>query len=212
MTPPQHQHQRLPGTWTRHVARTSRVHHQPPPHKPSQRSIIHVLLSLCVVFTTVVVVVVVEAKVDRNAPHGHRGKLSPYPPGPFVGLILTKDDEQTLERGDSVMKQTLPTDDSHSSGGAAICVQDVHAPITAVWAQILHMEEYPNKVNKVLKCENYQVQEEDEEKEEEKGTNKQHVPKKILRIKTKQVLGVLPGYSVRPIALSFSLSLSLSLL
>ena len=211
MTPPQHQHQRLPGTWTRHVARTSRVHHQPPPHKPPQRSIIHVLLSLCVVFTTVVVVVVVvvEAKVDRNAPHGHRGKLSPYPPGPFVGLILTKDDEQTLERGDSVMKQTLPTDDSHSSGGAAICVQDVHAPITAVWAQILHMEEYPNKVNKVLKCENYQVQEEDEE-EEEKGTNKQHVPKKILRIKTKQVLGVLPGYSVRPYharALSRSLSL-----
>ena len=213
MTPPQHQHQRLPATWTRHVARTSRVHHQPPPHKPSQRSIIHVLLSLCVVFTTVVVVVVVEAKVDRNAPHGHRGKLSPYPPGPFVGLILTKDDEQTLERGDSVMKQTLPTD-SHSAGGAAICVQDVHAPITAVWAQILHMEEYPNKVNKVLKCENYQVQEEEEEdaiSATATPTNK-HVPKKILRIKTKQVLGVLPGYSVRPYhALSLLHSLSLSL-
>jgi hypothetical protein len=155
----------------------------------------------------------VTAKVDRNTPHGHYGKLKPYPPGPFVGLTLTKDDEMTLERGDSVMKQTLPSDGG-GSGGTAICIQDVHAPITAVWSQILHMEEYPKKVNKVLKCENYHVQEEEEMKEpaahqgdddvsvDVSTTKKGKKPsttngKKILRIKTKQVLGVLPGYSVR---------------
>jgi hypothetical protein len=138
----------------------------------------------------------VEGKVDRNTPHGHRGKLQPYPPGPFVGLTLTSDDETTLERGDSVMKQTLPADGSDSSGGAAICIQDVHAPMTAVWAQILHMEEYPKKVSKVLKCENYHVQEEDAAAVATAAATpkKEH---KILRIKTKQVLGVLPGYSVR---------------
>ena len=146
-----------------------------------------------------VIVTVVEAKVDRNLPHGHRGKLQPYPPGPFVGLILTKEDEKTLDNGDSVMKQTIPSDGSSSTstGGAAICVQDVQAPITALWSQILHMEEYPKKVNKVLKCENYYIQ--PEEQEQVKNFVPQLPVKKdytILRIKTKQVLGVLPGYSV----------------
>ena len=41
--------------------------------------------------------------------------------------------------------------------------QSVQAPITAVWSQILHMEEYPKKVNKVLKCENYYIQTEVQE-------------------------------------------------
>ena len=133
--------------------------------------------------------VFVEGRIDRNAPHGHRGKLTPYTPGPFLGLTLTSDDEMTLERGDSVMKQTLPSDgSSSSSGGTAICVQDVHAPVTAVWAQILHMEEYPQKVSKVLKCENYHVAPTHHDNNTEK--------KKKIRIKTKQVLGVLPGYSV----------------
>ncbi len=130
----------------------------------------------------------VEGKIDRNAPHIHRGKLPPYTPGPFLGLTLTSDDEMTLERGEPVMKQTLPADSS-SSGGTAICVQDVQAPVIAVWAQILHMEEYPKKVNKVLKCENYHVA-------PTHDTNNKNAAKKI-RIKTKQVLGVLPGYSVR---------------
>ena len=136
--------------------------------------------------------VFVEGKIDRNAPHGHRGKLTPYTPGPFLGLTLTSDDEMTLERGESVMKQTLPSDgSSSSSGGTAICVQDVHAPVTAVWAQILHMEEYPQKVNKVLKCENYHVA------PTHHDNNTEEKQKKKIRIKTKQVLGVLPGYSVR---------------
>ena len=143
-----------------------------------------------------VIVTVVEAKIDRNLPHGHRGKLQPYPPGPFVGLTLTKEDEKTLDNGDSVMKQTIPSDGSSSTstGGAAICVQDVQAPITAVWSQILHMEEYPKKVNKVLKCENYYIQ--PEEQEQVKNVVPVTKDYTILRIKTKQILGVLPGYSV----------------
>jgi hypothetical protein len=120
-----------------------------------------------------------HGKTDRNAPHGHRGKLNPYIPGPFKGLQLTKDDEQTLNSGSSVMKQTVPTDGS--SGGAAICVQDVEAPLQAVWHQILDMDQYPKKVSKVLQCQNYVVQTQ---------------PDGNIRIKTKQVLGVLPGYSV----------------
>lgn len=124
---------------------------------------------------------VIYAKKDRNVPHGHRGKLNPYIPGPFVGLKLTSEDEKTLLSGASVMKQTIPAD-GDGSGGAAICVQDVEAPLPAVWHQILEMDQYPKKVNKVLQCQNYVVQ---------------TLPDGNVRIKTKQVLGVLPGYSVR---------------
>jgi hypothetical protein len=123
----------------------------------------------------------INAKKDRNLPHGHRGKLNPYIPGPFVGLKLTSEDEKTLLSGASVMKQTIPADGG-GSGGAAICVQDVQAPLPAVWHQILEMDQYPKKVNKVLHCQNYVVQAQ---------------PDGNIRIKTKQVLGVLPGYSVR---------------
>lgn len=123
---------------------------------------------------------VIHAKKDRNVPHGHRGKLNPYLPGPFVGLKLTAEDEKTLLSGASVMKQTIPAD-GNGSGGAAICVQDVQAPLPAVWHQILEMDQYPKKVNKVLQCQNYVVQTQ---------------PDGNIRIKTKQVLGVLPGYSV----------------
>jgi hypothetical protein len=123
----------------------------------------------------------VQCKVDRNQPHGHRGKLQPYIPGPFPGLQVTNEDEKTLESGASVMKQTVPPDSDASSGGTAICIQDVHAPMAAVWYQILHMEEYPKKVNKVVTCQNYVVQTQDDH---------------TIRIKTKQILGVLPGYSV----------------
>ena len=132
-------------------------------------------------------------KRDRHAPHPHRGELTPYSPGPFA-LRLTADDEAKLARGDAIMKQILPNtakdaaapstqqqQQQGGSAGSAICVQDVHAPIEAVWNQILDLNNYPNKVGKVQECRNYLVRKHNDGR---------------VTIKTKQVLGVLPGYSV----------------
>lgn len=120
------------------------------------------------------------ARKDRNQPHPHGGILSAYTPGPFDNVALSKQDEQKLEKGEPVMKQNIP-DDPNESGGA-ICVQDVDAPKQAVWNQILDLNSYQQKVPKVKVCQNYYM------KKQKDGT---------FRIKTKQVLGVLPGYSVR---------------
>jgi hypothetical protein len=80
------------------------------------------------------------------------------------------------------MKQLMPRKDDPTGSGGAICVQDVHAPLPAVWHQILDMNSYKSKVSKVNECKNYLV------KKRGDGTT---------QIKTKQVLGVLPGYAVR---------------
>lgn len=116
------------------------------------------------------------AKIDRNAPQGHTGMLKPYQPGPFGNLVLSASDLATLQRGQPVLKQQQ----SGTSGGA-ICVQDVKAPVAAVWNQILNFPAYKGKVPKVLHSSNYAV--------ENKGSSKS-------RIRTKLVLSVLPGYSV----------------
>jgi hypothetical protein len=121
-----------------------------------------------------------SAAKDRNLPHAHRGKLTPYQPGPFESLKLTDEDEQHLAAGKSVMKQTEPK--PGELGGGAICVQDIDAPKSAVWGQILDLDIYKGKVPKVNESKNYLV------RKNEDGTS---------TIKTKMVLGVLPGYSVR---------------
>lgn len=118
-----------------------------------------------------------SARTDRNAPHPHRGVLTPYKPGPFTNIRLTAKDEAKLEQGEAVMKQTQ----GDAAGGGAICVQDIHAPKAAVWNQILDLEHYKGKVPKVNHCSNYHVS--------KKPVNHQ-------KIKTRMVLGVLPGYSV----------------
>jgi hypothetical protein len=120
--------------------------------------------------------------INRNQPHSHRGKLHPYTPGAFHNLQLSNADEQKLSQGEAVMKQTMPTGGSDESG-SAICVQDIHAPHEAVWYQILDLDHYTDKISKLKECKNYFVQ-----KNSHEGT---------YRIKTKQVLGVLPGYAVR---------------
>lgn len=68
----------------------------------------------------------------------------------------------------------------NGQGGRAICVQDVNAPSDAVWNQILNVDSYVGKVSKLKECKNYLV------KKLENGN---------YRIKTKMVVGVLPGYS-----------------
>ncbi len=123
--------------------------------------------------------VFVQAKINRNAPHGHMGILSPYNPGPFDS-VLDKNDEKELEKGNPVMKQ-LPSDDGDALSGKAICIQDVAAPKKAVWNQILDLDTYQGKVSKLKECKNYYV------KANSDGT---------IRIKTKMVIGVMPGYSV----------------
>lgn len=116
-------------------------------------------------------------KKNRNVHHGHNGKLTPYKPGPFA-VKLTGAEEAKLMSGNAVMKQSMPT--AENPGGGAICVQDVEAPVDAVWHQILDMDSYKSKVSKVNENKNYVVK--------KQGDGR-------VNIKTKQVLGVMPGYS-----------------
>lgn len=116
-----------------------------------------------------------------NQPHDHTGKLTPYKPGPVVGVKLSKQDEAKLSSGHSVMKQTVADPKNPAAGGGAICIQDIDAPKAAVWNQILDFDSYTKKVSKVVQSKNYHI------------SSKKHQQHSI---KTKMVLGVLPGYSV----------------
>eukprot|EP00591_Stephanopyxis_turris_P002595 CAMPEP_0195518150 /NCGR_PEP_ID=MMETSP0794_2-20130614/12377_1 /TAXON_ID=515487 /ORGANISM="Stephanopyxis turris, Strain CCMP 815" /LENGTH=250 /DNA_ID=CAMNT_0040647069 /DNA_START=102 /DNA_END=854 /DNA_ORIENTATION=+ len=118
-----------------------------------------------------------SAKRDRSLGHPHRGSLTPYTPGPF-SLSLEKADEKELASGKSVMKQ-IPDESGAGLGGKAICVQDIGAPKSAVWNQILDMNSYVGKVGKLKECRNYFS------KKNEDGSS---------TIKTKMVIGVIPGY------------------
>lgn len=124
-------------------------------------------------------VVLVCARKDRDLPHHHQGLLKPYLPGPFESLKLDKSDEKMLDSGKPVMKQTQGEGDELAGG--AICVQDVEAPKEAVWSQILDLDSYKGKVPKVNESKNYKVQQN---------------PDGTCTIKTKMVVGVIPGYSV----------------
>mmetsp|Transcript_18035 Transcript_18035/g.29891 ORF Transcript_18035/g.29891 Transcript_18035/m.29891 type:complete len:269 (-) Transcript_18035:1694-2500(-) len=129
---------------------------------------------------TILVSVSVSAKKERNQPHKHQGIMPHYyEPGPF-DLSLKDSDESDLKSGKSVMKQTMPKKGDEDAGGGVICVQDIEAPKQAVWNQILRMDDYTKKVPKVLECKNYDVH------AGEGG---------CIIMKTRQKLGVLPGYS-----------------
>lgn len=138
-----------------------------------------VLLLLSIIFCSFTTTC--EARKSRDLPHHHSGLLQAYEPGPFTTIKLDKADEETLKNGKPVMKQNKGDGDD-GVGGGAICVQDVNAPKEAVWSQILDLESYKGKVPKVNESKNYAVQEN---------------PDGTCTIKTKMVLGVLPGYSVR---------------
>lgn len=123
-----------------------------------------------------------SAKKDYNKPHGHGSVLSPYKPGPFEALSLNKSDEKKLAEGKSVMKQSMPDPNDPNPAGGAICVQDIEAPCDAVWGQILDLDNYKKKVSKVLESKNYKL-----------NPNKDGT----YNVKTKMVMGVMPGYKVR---------------
>lgn len=114
---------------------------------------------------------------NYDVPHEHQGVLNRYDPGPFQSLTLDKGDEKELLAGKPVMKQQQGSD----LAGGAICVQDVDAPKAAVWSQILDLDSYKGKVPKVNECKNYVV--------------KQN-PDGSMTLKTKMVVGVIPGYAV----------------
>ncbi|CAJ1923711.1 unnamed protein product [Cylindrotheca closterium] len=114
-----------------------------------------------------------------DLPHPHNGILSPYKPGPFFALRLDNADQQALASGKPVLKQSQSTGEGAAAGGA-ICVQDIRAPKDQVWEQILGLNAYKGKVPKVNECTNYcDITNKD-------GTR---------NIKTKMVVGVIPGYS-----------------
>ena len=92
-------------------------------------------------------------------------------------MKLDNNDEKTLTKGNPVMKQ-IPAADG-SAGGSAICIQDIDAPKSAVWYQILDLDHYTDKVKQLKECKNYYVK-----------AN----PDGSITMKTKQVIGVMPGY------------------
>eukprot|EP00527_Entomoneis_sp_CCMP2396_P006075 CAMPEP_0198141746 /NCGR_PEP_ID=MMETSP1443-20131203/4688_1 /TAXON_ID=186043 /ORGANISM="Entomoneis sp., Strain CCMP2396" /LENGTH=289 /DNA_ID=CAMNT_0043804575 /DNA_START=87 /DNA_END=953 /DNA_ORIENTATION=+ len=149
--------------------------------KGSVRALLLGQLLLVVALTSVAFV---TAKKDRNQPHAHKGILKPYTPGSF-GVALSKKEEKDLAEGKSVMKQSLPTASSDGSdappSGGVLCVQDVDAPVEAVWYQILNLNDYTAKVAKLRSSKNY--------------VEKQNAKDKTVNIKTKMVLSAFPGYS-----------------
>lgn len=120
------------------------------------------------------------AKKDYNRPHPHQDVLKSHSTCPFQSLKLSFKDEKDLAAGKSVMKQSKPGPGELS--GNVICVQDIDAPKEAVWSQILDLDSYKGKVPKVTESKNYVVKKN---------------PDGSTQIKTKMVVGVIPGYSVR---------------
>jgi hypothetical protein len=147
--------------------------------KRTQSMLYVALVALCCIL------VGCQAKKNRDAPHLNSGILPAYEAGPFGQLNLSNADESRLESGKPVMKQKEGKDGEQ--GGGAICVQDVAAPKEAVWSQILDLDGYKGKVPKVNECKNYVVRENND------GT---------CTVKTKMVLGIIPGYSVRSICMN----------
>mmetsp|Transcript_25039 Transcript_25039/g.42649 ORF Transcript_25039/g.42649 Transcript_25039/m.42649 type:complete len:288 (-) Transcript_25039:987-1850(-) len=125
------------------------------------------------------IVCIATSGKDRNVPHPHRGVLRPYNPGPF-DISLSGDDEQQLTEGKPVTKQAIPQKSDGDPAGGAICIQDIDAPKAAVWNQILRMNEYAGKVPKVKESKNYQFH------RNRDGS---------ITMKTRQRLGILPGYT-----------------
>jgi hypothetical protein len=137
----------------------------------------YILLS----FSLAMLVCCIAGKKDRSQPHGHRGKLQTHTPGPF-DVMLAASEEDKLKAGNALLKHYVPANPAEASG--SVCVQDVKAPVSAVWHQILDFASYWKKVPMVKECNVYAMQ--------------NHADGRVS-LKTKHVMGVLPGYSVRSV-------------
>lgn len=92
---------------------------------------------------------------DPDEPHVHQGVLTPYeapPPKPE----LSEEELAHLAAGKPVLKQ-IRADIEGGAGGRGVAVQDIHASEAVVWERITSFEKYPEWVDNVRECENYEV-------------------------------------------------------
>ena len=87
----------------------------------------------------------------RGVPHPHQGKLKPFEPGP-PSVKLSGADQAKVDGGELVMRQTVI---DGGSSGRATAIQAVHAPPRLVWKQLLDLNAYPSKVEKLTECSKY---------------------------------------------------------
>lgn len=87
---------------------------------------------------------------DASIPHAHQGVLPKFSGKPTLPA-LSADDLARLAAGKPVMKQ-----DRGDNGGRGIAVQDVHADAKTIWSRILSFDRYPDWVDNVKTCENYE--------------------------------------------------------
>lgn len=88
---------------------------------------------------------------QRGSPHPHQGKLKPFEPGP-PKIKLSSADQSKVDDGELVMRQTVI---DGGSSGRATAIQAVHAPPRLVWKQLLDLNSYPSKVDKLTECGKY---------------------------------------------------------
>ena len=87
----------------------------------------------------------------RGTPHPHQGKLTPFVPGP-PAVKLSGADQAKIDGGELMMRQTVI---DGGSSGRATAIQAVHAPPRLIWAQLLDLNAYPSKVDKLSECSKY---------------------------------------------------------
>lgn len=86
---------------------------------------------------------------DANQPHPHQGVVTPYKGVP-PAVSLSTEDIAKLTVGDVVVKQQKV-----ESGGRGIAVFHIAAAPTKIWSKIVDYARYPQMVDKVAECANY---------------------------------------------------------
>jgi hypothetical protein len=87
---------------------------------------------------------------DPDVPHPHQGIVAAYDGAPPIP-DLTADDLEKLAKGKPVKKQV-----QMETGGRGIAIQDVHATPEVVWSRIVQYAMYPEWVDGVFECEEYE--------------------------------------------------------
>lgn len=105
--------------------------------------------------TASLLVAVPALAADPTVPHEHQGVLTPYPTPPPLPELSAEDRAQ-LEGGEPVLKQ-VRVDLTGGVGGRGVAVQDIHAEPGVVWDRITSFEKFPEWIDNVRVCENYEV-------------------------------------------------------